>query len=141
MSANLDLVRSIYADWERGDFSWTDWADPEIEFEFADGLEPRLWRGLAGMADGWSGFLGAWVGFSVVGEAIKILGAGGFSCSTTSADAARRGIGSWADATEECKRVPPRDGRITRLVLYWDCERAFADLGLSPEGDAGGPTN
>ena len=51
-SANLDLVRSIFADWERWDFISTEWAPPEIEFVFADGPALGRWHGVAGMAYG-----------------------------------------------------------------------------------------
>src|SRR5919108_6264731 len=64
-SANLELIRSLYEAWARGESRsiGTEWADPEIEFVIADGPTPGTWKGLAGMAEGWKGFLSAWEEF------------------------------------------------------------------------------
>ena len=48
MSANVDLVRSIFADWERGEYRSIGWAHPEIENEIVGGPSPGTWRGSRG---------------------------------------------------------------------------------------------
>src|SRR5689334_20601204 len=58
MSENLDLVRSIYADWERGDYRSVEWAQSGIEFVIVDGPSAGVSTGLEGMADGWRDILG-----------------------------------------------------------------------------------
>src|SRR5439155_17027907 len=68
-SANLDLVRSIYSGWERGDFSSSAWAHPEIEYVWADGPAPGSSRGLAGMAEAARGIFDAWEDYRV--EAVE----------------------------------------------------------------------
>src|SRR5579859_5546602 len=73
MSENLDLVRSIYAAWERGDFSAVEWADPDIEFGFADGPEPGRWKGLAEMSKRYGDFLAGWKGFTAQPEQYVVV--------------------------------------------------------------------
>src|SRR5258708_24677679 len=73
MASNLDLVRSIYAAWERGDFGSAQWAHSEIEYVMADGPQPRSWTGLAGMAEGMRELLGAWEGYRVEAEEYREL--------------------------------------------------------------------
>src|SRR3954451_19169686 len=59
MSENLDLVRSIYAALERGDPNPAEWADPEIEFRFADGPSPGISTGVTAMVERWQEFFTA----------------------------------------------------------------------------------
>ena len=53
MSENLDLVRSIYAEWERGDYSSVEWATPRSSSHSPTDPTPAAGRASAGMAEGW----------------------------------------------------------------------------------------
>ena len=73
MSSSIDLVKSIYAAWERGDWSSVDWADPEIEFTVVGGLDEGSWKGVAGMAEAWTDQLRAWDDLRAVPEEFREL--------------------------------------------------------------------
>src|SRR3954447_15117755 len=76
MSDDVDLVRSLFAAWERGDWSSTDWADPEIEFVIAEGPDARSLTGLRAMVGAWREFLNAWTEYGVRADDIRELGDG-----------------------------------------------------------------
>jgi ketosteroid isomerase-like protein len=128
MSENVDLVRSIYADWERGEFSATDWADPEIAFAIVGGPDPGRWHGLSGMADGWRGWVAAWDGYraeadeyrELDGGRVLVLGRMGGRGKTSGA-----GV-----ETEFANVLELRDGSVVALTLYSNRRHAFADLGV-----------
>jgi ketosteroid isomerase-like protein len=128
-SENLDLVRSIYADWERGDyFRRVDWAHPEIEFLITGGPDDAAWTGLAGMARGFRAWLDAWEDFrgevdefrTLDDERVLVFGR-----------ISGRGKTSGVEVEMEFVNVLDiRGGKVVRLCLYGDRERALADLGL-----------
>ena len=133
-SANVDLVRSIYAAWGRGNFSATEWVYPEIEFVMVGGPSPGTWTGLAGMAEATHEFLSAWEDLraeaeeyrEIDGERVLVLihhrGRGKTS-----------GLELREMQTKNAALFHIRDGKVTRGVAYWDRDRALADLGLAPE--------
>ena len=133
MSENLDLVRSIYAAWEQGDWSSAEWADPEIESVYADGPSPGRWTGLAGMAQGTREAISVWENFRIEvdddreldDERVLVLYRFGGRGKASGLDLERmQAKGAYLFQLSA--------GKVVRLVTYWDRDRAFADLGLAP---------
>ena len=137
-SANLDLVRSIYAAWERGDFSSAEWAHPEIEFVIADGPSPGSWTGPAGLAEGVRSLVSAWEALRVEADEYRELdGERVLVLSYFSARGKKSGLELGQMRTKGAELFHVRGGKVTRFVVYYDRERALADLGLAP--GAGSP--
>ena len=131
MSANLDLVRSIYADMERGDFSRSDWAEPEIEYVRPDGLAPGSWTGLVGMAQAIREMLSVWEDCRVEAVEYRELDSERvlvFSRYSGRGKASGLHLGHMRAEAADVFHI--RDGKVTKLVWYWDRDRALADLGL-----------
>ena len=131
MSENLDLVRSIYADWERGDFSSAEWADPEIEFVVADGTDPGVWTGVARMAGAWREVLSLWDDVRVdVGDYRPLDDERVLVLLTWTGRARGSGLNLAEMPWTGANVFHMRDGKVKKMVLYWDRDRALADLGL-----------
>jgi ketosteroid isomerase-like protein len=137
-SSNLELVRSIYAAWERGDFGALVWADAEIELVVVDGPEPVSLRGLRATLEYWRRVLSAWKGYRIVADEYWALEADRVLVLVHSSDARgkRSGLEPGRHGGRGAQVFSVRADKVTRLVNYFDRDRALADLGLAPEGDA-----
>jgi ketosteroid isomerase-like protein len=128
VSENLDLARSIFAAWGRGDFSCVDWADPEIEMVLADGPDPGRFKGLADMAEGWRGRMSAWKKARFSAEEFRELDDERVLVLTQFSG---RGKTSALDLSATGANIFHfSNGQVTRIVRYWERARALADLGL-----------
>jgi ketosteroid isomerase-like protein len=134
-SANVELVRSIFADWERGDFTRTEWAHPDIEFGGpAGGVAFSESTGLAAMARAWSDYLSMWSDVSVVADEHREL-----DHERVLVFSHYRGRGKLSGLNlqdiprDQASLFYIRDGKVTKLVLYSSRDLALADLGPAPE--------
>jgi len=134
-SPNVDLVRSIYEDWERGDFfNSVEWVHPEIEFVMVEGPSPGAWTGLARVVEVWRDWMSTWEGLRIEAEEyrelddervlvlVRFIGRGKMS-----------GLEIGHLQSKEADLFQVRDGKVTRWVAYWDRDRALADFGLTRE--------
>jgi ketosteroid isomerase-like protein len=130
----VELVRSIFAAWERGDFSSAEWAHPEIEFVLAGDPEPGVWTGVAEMAEAWRNWLSAWEELRIeVDEYRELDDERVLVLSHYSGRGKTSGVDVGEMRTTGAALFHLRDGKVTRFVGYVDREHAFADLGLAPD--------
>jgi ketosteroid isomerase-like protein len=130
---NVELARSVFAAWARGDYESADWADPRIEAVVADGPSPGAWSGLAGMAEGWGEFLGAWDNFrheradeyrELDDDRVLVLVQWGGRGKAS-------GLALEQMHSKGAVLLQMQRGKVTKVVAYLSRERAFADFGLS----------
>jgi ketosteroid isomerase-like protein len=124
----------MYSASERGDYSSADWAHPQMELVFADGPSPGTWSGLAAVAEGWRKFLSTWEELSAKAEDFReldderVLVLVRYQGRGKTSGMELQQIGARGAAVFHV-----RGGKVTKQIVYFDRERAFADLGLPPE--------
>jgi ketosteroid isomerase-like protein len=110
--------------------------DPEIEIVAADGPQPGSRNGVAAARPGVELFLSLWEEYRVETDGYRELDD---EHVLVLSRVVGRGKGSGVElAQRRAGTFQIRDGKITRLVMWWDRDRAFADLGLAGEGGATG---
>ena len=127
---NVEIVRRVYAEWERGDFRTLDCFDPEVRVVWVDEMFARgsESKGVRSLARNMGEFLGAWDGATASAERIVAAGEQVVVLSCW------RGRGK-ASGIEVATRLGSvwtmRDGKVVQMENYADPGKALAAVGLS----------
>jgi ketosteroid isomerase-like protein len=129
VSENLDLVRSIYAAFEHGDFGLADWADPEIEHVTVEGADAGSRTGRSGLRRAVRNWLSDFDDLRLEAEDYRELDDHRVLVLNKTSG---RGKTSGLDIGQKGAEVYEiHDGKVTRIVAYFDRDRALADLGVA----------
>jgi ketosteroid isomerase-like protein len=127
-------VRSICADWERGDFSSVPWAHPEIEYVIVGGVQPGTWMGVASMVERWREDLPEWEDLRVGADEYRELDAERVLVLVRRSGRGKTsGLELGQIRTLGASLFHLRNGLVIRYVTYFDRQRALADLGLASD--------
>ncbi len=124
---NVEIVRALFARWREGDYSTTDWADPDIAFVInAPGSGTS--QGVDAMGESWRSFLRAWDEFQGVPQEVieagnQVLVLNEFSGRGSASGVPIEGMRGAALFTFEA-------GRVVRLALFNDWDEAREAAGL-----------
>ena len=132
-------MRAIYADREHGDWSRTEWADPEIEYVVVGerDFQSVSAKGLTEMREAARSRIEVWEQQRIEPDEYRELDGG----RVLVLDRYRgRGKKSGLEMEQLGRKgvhlFHLHGGKVTRLVAYGDRKRALADLGLASEGEA-----
>ena len=126
--ANVQIVRRVYEQWSRGDFSGGDAFHPEVEFEMVDWPGRDRSRGLTEMSEAWQASLAAWDDFRA--EPTRFMENGEQVVVLTHVTA--RGKGSGAAVTADTATVWTIEaGKVVRLALHWNRAEGLQAAGLT----------
>ena len=128
----MDIVRRIYAEWERGNFAATaEWYDPEIRFEawMPDSSENVTVHGVAELRDFMGTWFAQWKNYRVIGDEFHEVGddkvfVSGRQAATghqSGAEVESPGFAVWTF----------RGGKVVELFLDYDKHNALEAAGLS----------
>jgi ketosteroid isomerase-like protein len=125
---NVEIVRALFARWNEGDYSRTDWAAPDIAFVInAPGGGTS--QGVEAMGESWGNFLRAWEEFQGVPQEVieagnQVLVLNEFGGRGSASGVPIAGMRGAALFTFEA-------GRVVRLALFTDWAEALEAAGLS----------
>jgi hypothetical protein len=123
---NVERVRSIVANWARGDYSSADWAAADIVFRDGEGRE---WHGLDALGRRWSEFLTVWDHFATTPE--RVIDVGGDRVLVLVRFEGRGKVsGAPTTAFTGGQLFTLRDAKVVRLDLYTSTNEALEAAGL-----------
>ncbi len=130
---NVEIVRRLYADWERGDLLRTaDFFDAEIEHSRIGSELPGIngnWRGIEGLQVAMASYLDALADLRI--EAERIIDLGEDRVLVLSRQTARGKTSGLPFEREFGDLFTLSDGKVLRYVSYWDRAEALKAVGLT----------